>query len=389
MPISTERKRRANAGSRMARLLNEEEEDEFYSNVYGGFKEEDEDEDYMSESSVEDVIDSDFLDPSESEEDSAAAAAAEVEEEEGGRKKRKGNRVVTRGYKEPKRAKTTKSQAKNSAKKKTGEKVSTEPQDKPTPPVKDKPKPTVTKKSSQTHVFVKPTLRSRTKEATAKQETQATRRPVIRKGITPIRRKAFLAEIARRKNLPEVRRLTQEELLAEAKITEEINRRSLERFQRLEIERKKARVLKTVHCTPMIRYHSVSVPSIEDQYNIYAVALDADGTPVRAAPIITHPEARVYRNFITFANDECFRRSMPATTTPLPEPGYSAPCPVRPKRYPRICPITGLPARYVDPLTLTPYANLDAFRIIRHLYDIHLETDIPPMELLREYLSSC
>lgn len=42
-----------------------------------------------------------------------------------------------------------------------------------------------------------------------------------------VRRKVILAEMAQRKNLPEVRRLTQEELLAEAKITEEINKRSL------------------------------------------------------------------------------------------------------------------------------------------------------------------
>ena len=37
----------------------------------------------------------------------------------------------------------------------------------------------------------------------------------------------MLKEIAQRKNVPEVRRLTQEELLEEAKITEEINIRSL------------------------------------------------------------------------------------------------------------------------------------------------------------------
>lgn len=45
--------------------------------------------------------------------------------------------------------------------------------------------------------------------------------------VTAVKRKALMAEIAQRKNLPEVRRLTQEELLAEAKITEEINKRSL------------------------------------------------------------------------------------------------------------------------------------------------------------------
>lgn len=40
----------------------------------------------------------------------------------------------------------------------------------------------------------------------------------------------MLKDIAAKKNVPEVRRLTQEELLAEAKITEEINLRSLGKF---------------------------------------------------------------------------------------------------------------------------------------------------------------
>ena len=33
-----------------------------------------------------------------------------------------------------------------------------------------------------------------------------------------------------------------------------------------------------------------------------------------------------------------------------------------------ICPITGMPARYKDPLTGTPYANKEAFKIIREKY---------------------
>ena len=37
--VTMTRSRRSNAGSRMARLLNEEEEDEFYTSAYGGFVE--------------------------------------------------------------------------------------------------------------------------------------------------------------------------------------------------------------------------------------------------------------------------------------------------------------------------------------------------------------
>lgn len=41
------RERRSNAGNRMAKLLDDEEEDDFYKTTYGGFQEVDEDRDYM------------------------------------------------------------------------------------------------------------------------------------------------------------------------------------------------------------------------------------------------------------------------------------------------------------------------------------------------------
>lgn len=71
------------------------------------------------------------------------------------------------------------------------------------------------------------TLRQSTVKATAAADAEAERRRLAGSKNTDIRREAMLAEIAQRKNVPEVRRLTQEELLAEAKVTEEINRRSL------------------------------------------------------------------------------------------------------------------------------------------------------------------
>ncbi|CAI2735935.1 unnamed protein product [Schistosoma spindalis] len=387
MPISVDRERRANAGARMARLLNEEEEDEFYSNIYGGFAEEEEDADYQSESSVEDVIDSDFADESsESDEDDATAIASDDDENK--RQKRQSNRVVTKGYKEPKRAKITRPQENKSDKKANSDKSLTDSQSKSTVQIKDKQQQiTITKKTSgQISTYERPELRASTLQATADQEAETTRRRIATAENTAVRRKALLAEIAQRKNLPEVRRLTQEELLAEAKITEEINRRSLARYQRLEIEKKKARIQKTVNSTPMIRYHSFTVPIIEEQHNIYGVlASNDDESTIRAGPIITDPSAKCSRNLITFANDVCFRDSMPKTITPLPEPGCPAPTSIRPERRLRICPITGLPARYLDPLTLTPYANLAAFRVLRRLYSVHLETKKPPIELLREY----
>lgn len=53
---------------------------------------------------------------------------------------------------------------------------------------------------------------------------------------------------------------TQEELLEEAKITEEENLQSLEKYQRLENEKKTRRTVKKVFSGPMIRYHSLKMP---------------------------------------------------------------------------------------------------------------------------------
>ncbi|OON23789.1 YL1 nuclear protein [Opisthorchis viverrini] len=248
-------------------------------------------------------------------------------------------------------------------------------------------------------------LRQRTVPSTS--ESTGTESKSRRNDSTALRRQAMLAEIAQRKNVPEVRRLTQEELLAEAKLTEEINRRSLARYQRMEIEKKKVHFQKSKSTVPMIRYHSFTVPLVEDQPHLYGVSVDPQSavislarlmcppvlsifcsSTVRAGPIITDPSARCSRNLITFADEQCLRASMPKTITPLPDPNNPAPVAPRPRRIMRICPITGLPARYLDPVTLTPYANLAAFRVLRRLYQLHLETNTPAIDLLREYRNS-
>jgi len=44
--MASSRSRRANAGSKMASLMNSMEEDEFYTTKYGGFNEDEEDKDF-------------------------------------------------------------------------------------------------------------------------------------------------------------------------------------------------------------------------------------------------------------------------------------------------------------------------------------------------------
>lgn len=45
--MAAKRERRGNAGAKMSKLLDEEEEDEFYKTSYGGFDETENDRDYV------------------------------------------------------------------------------------------------------------------------------------------------------------------------------------------------------------------------------------------------------------------------------------------------------------------------------------------------------
>lgn len=45
--MAAKRDRRHNAGAKMSKLLDEEEEDDFYKTSYGGFTETNDDQDYM------------------------------------------------------------------------------------------------------------------------------------------------------------------------------------------------------------------------------------------------------------------------------------------------------------------------------------------------------
>jgi len=46
MSLAKTRTKRAAAGARMTHMLNDEDEDKFYSTTYGGFKETEDDRDY-------------------------------------------------------------------------------------------------------------------------------------------------------------------------------------------------------------------------------------------------------------------------------------------------------------------------------------------------------
>uniref|UniRef100_A0A915KBZ2 Vacuolar protein sorting-associated protein 72 homolog n=1 Tax=Romanomermis culicivorax TaxID=13658 RepID=A0A915KBZ2_ROMCU len=137
--------------------------------------------------------------------------------------------------------------------------------------------------------------------------------------------------------------LTQEELLEEAKETEIDNLKSLERFQQYELEKKKFnRSIKQHHIQgPVIRYFSTNMPLGENE--------------------------RCSRTFISFSDDKIFREIF--SSFDIKNSGGKT-IDFESKK---LCPITGLPAKYKDPVTSLYYANVAAFRTIREAYHQHVE----------------
>ncbi|CAG2059118.1 unnamed protein product, partial [Timema podura] len=242
MALATSRERRNNAGNKMSKLLDEEEEDDFYKTTYGGFNEIENDDDYQSEEEGEDDVDSDF---------SIDENDEPISDHEEQAPKRQ-HRLVTKAYKEPVVLQKIQKTSEQKSKK----------------PKKEKP---------SFDSFERKSIRRSTAAKSLETQQRLKERTEDRK-----RKKG-------RRKAQDVWKPTQEELLEEAKITEEENLKSLEKYQKLEMEKKKLR-------------------------------------PIQ---------------------------------------------PVIPER--KVCPITKMPARYIDPVTQLPYASMQAFKIFRQAYYHQLE----------------
>ncbi|XP_020297599.1 vacuolar protein sorting-associated protein 72 homolog [Pseudomyrmex gracilis] len=357
--MAATRERRVNAGNKMARLLNEEEEDDFYKTTYGGFDEVEQDHDYMEEDEGEDEVDSDF---SIDENDEPVSDT----EQEGPKKKR---RLITKAYKEPKSV-TSHAQ----------------------PTLKEKK----IKQSKQDKTFLDCIERKSIRRSTAAKSAATQKR--LRERTEDQRRKIKVVKHT-------VWKPTQEELLEEALQTEEINMKSLEKYQKLESEKKTTRTVRKTHVGPMIRYQSLSMPimilsetyvekksetinvecdenkidkasnntssdiSLKEKSGIELKVdeknkkesaesnLSASGkTDVRAEETGTFYE----RTFITFENEHSFLDVFKKSTQQRP--------PLKP-----LCAITRLPAKYLDPMTQLPYKNVQTFRLLREAYYQQIE----------------
>lgn len=266
MSLATTRERRATAGNRYAKILNEAEEDEFFKTTYGGFIEEDNDCDYKEEKEVEDVTDSDI---SIDENDEVVSG----NEDDEPRKTRKAG-LFTKAYKEPR----------------------------PVPSVKPSVDAKEPKKKKMSLAFAR-------KLRNEKLERKSIRRSTAAKSAATRERVKSRIEIEKKRKMRRTprqeTRLTQEQLLKEAKITEEENLKSLEKFQKMELEKKKIRFVRKAPTGPVVRYHSVAMPIIKVMGN--------EGGQKEKV------EAKCERTFLTFEDSQqfknIFRKSKPKVNT--------------------------------------------------------------------------
>lgn len=370
--MASTRERRANAGNKMAKLLNEEEEDDFYKTTYGGFDEVEQDHDYMEEDEGEDEVDSDF---SIDENDEPVSDT----EQENPKKKR---RLITKAYKEPK-AVTTQSSA----------------------PLREK------KIRRQRHdkFLIDSTERKSIRRSTAA-KSAATQKRLLERNEDQKKKTKVIKH--------ETWKPTQEELLEEALQTEQINMKSLEKYQKLENEKKNTRAVRKAHGGPMIRYHSMSMPVMvitepvekedvkinveegDDEKNVVPSSNSVSDVSVLGDSEATNCDAEVdpkdklddgtknkinlqceetgtfyERSFITFENDQLLLET------------FKKPTPLKPATK-ALCAITRLPAKYLDPMTQLPYKNVQTLRLLREAYYRQLEarSDINDTSLSPELL---
>lgn len=263
-PLATTRSRRTNAGNLMSKMI-QDEEDEFYSNLYGGFNEEDDDMDFDEEEEAndEDVegdydVDSDF---SIDETDEIAPQHQLVDEEP---KKRRG------AYKDPK----PKGHSSTSA----GSFMGTiELSSGASAPATGPATTTSTPKPKLAHSPGKNRGERSFRDSTRKKTEETIKN--IQTGTRKKKKKLRNAEAWRP--------LTQEEMLAEAKLTEEQNLKSLETYQRIESEKlKKIKQVKKTLPVPYVTYFSTTMPVLKKDELI-------------KSPIVKTDE-RYSRNFITY-----------------------------------------------------------------------------------------
>ena len=341
--LSVTRERRANAGSKMASLIENyaalteatDNDNEFYNTAYGGFDEDGEDEEFdEKQEEADDELDSDF-DAEEVEE--AGGEAEEAEEQEEQRKTRRSSRR--------KEAYEISADRRNRAAAKKAAPKTKAPQAKRAPAPKPKPDPV-------THAVVQEFLGKRSlrqRKIVVKEEEDE---PPAKKS------KSSRNRSRKSRGVEEKKSWTQEELLQEAKETERENLASLQKYQLLELEKseakKRAKKSSREIVGPFGRFVSTTMPLVPEE---------EEDERTQDAESMTLPR-KTERTFITFSDEATMNQAFAGTRSSI----RRRPTPSDIRRGQAICPISNLPARYFDPVTQMPYSSSTTFRVLREAY---------------------
>ena len=205
---------------------------------------------------------------------------------------------------------------------------------------------------------------------------QKTQETAERQRARVAKAKRLLKKKMRRKKDEKRVEMTQEDILAEAKLTEKLNLASLKKYEQMELENKKRanKITRKAVTGPFIRYLSTTMPIMTDDSDSGCagkeerISVDDDDSqdleesdlqPQREAGNSAASKPSHERTFLTFSDFDSFRSSFPRSRARSSQQ--------------KICPISRLPAKYFDPVTRLPYANLQAFKILREAYYSQLE----------------
>jgi hypothetical protein len=120
---------------------------------------------------------------------------------------------------------------------------------------------------------------------------------------------------------------------------------SSEAYQQIELKKKENKRMKLIQECPRICTSSMTINESSDQWNDL---LDESYQ-------IESLSERCSRQFISFTHIQTYNETFSKLNSST-----------RHRR--RLCPITGMPAQYFDPLTQMPYATLEAYKILRRIY---------------------
>ncbi|KAI9478688.1 MAG: YL1 nuclear protein-domain-containing protein [Benjaminiella poitrasii] len=173
-----------------------------------------------------------------------------------------------------------------------------------------------------------------------------------------------------KKDRPVVSKLTQEELLAEAAITEEKNKNSLLEWQQKEAERLEnaKKKDKKEMSGPFIRYYSFAERLQDEPEGENETAKDNESMGRNLISFVTENSKQVAQTDerrISSSSTDITEMDKNLETVDLIEELSDWLTKVPKPNKPTLCLVTGNPAKYRDPRTNVPYATLEAYNTIQ------------------------